>query len=79
MKKKILDVLSAIFAFRTIPTTLLLILVYATIFGAILLTDELPNPPASVLSDLEDAYANLHYVSSCAVLISRTDHPTDSY
>jgi hypothetical protein len=62
MKNKILDVLSAIFAFRTIPTTVFLVLIYATIFSAVLLTDELPNPPASVLSDLDDAYANLHTV-----------------
>ena len=56
-------VISAVFGFRNSPTTLLVVLVYAVIFGLVLVTDELPNIPKDQRGlDLNEAYADLQQV-----------------
>ena len=64
--------------FSAIPTcTAFLVIVYAAIFSAVFVTDELQDLPASgsrLRVDLDEAYADLHKVSSChhlAVSLSR--------
>ena len=63
MRLRIAETFAAVFAFRTVPTTVLVVLVYLALFSAVLITDELPTPPASAHSDLQEAFANLHRVS----------------
>lgn len=41
----ILDTFLSIFSFKTLPTTLLVLLAYAVVFTSVLVTDELPNVP----------------------------------
>lgn len=54
---------STVLGFRTIPTTILLILVYAAVFSTVLVTDELPDVPKDQGGlDLDQAYADLHQV-----------------
>jgi hypothetical protein len=54
---------STVLGFRTIPTTILLILVYAAVFSTVLVTDELPDVPKDQSGlDLDQAYADLHQV-----------------
>lgn len=55
--------ISAVLGFRIIPTTVLLVLVYAAVFTTVLVTDELPNVPQNQGGlDLDQAYADLHEV-----------------
>lgn len=61
---RISDRLGAIFRFDTIPTTVLLILVYATIFSTVLVTDQLPSVPRNTRGlDPNRAWWDLHRVS----------------
>jgi hypothetical protein len=54
---------STVLGFRTVPTTILLILVYAAVFSTVLVTDELPDVPKDQGGlDLDQAYADLHQV-----------------
>jgi hypothetical protein len=54
---------SPFLAFRTLPTTLLVSLIYVAIFSAVLVTDELPAVPRDRRGlDLEKAWADLHVV-----------------
>lgn len=54
---------STVLGFRTVPTTVLLIVVYATIFSAVFVTDELPDVPKDQGGlNLDEAYADLHQV-----------------
>jgi hypothetical protein len=54
---------STVLGFRTVPTTILLILVYAAVFSTVLVTDELPDAPKDQGGlDLDQAYADLHQV-----------------
>ena len=58
-----LNVLYAVLAFRTIPTTVLLVVVYAAIFSTLLVTDRLPPVPKHTLGlDFQRAYTDLHEV-----------------
>lgn len=58
------DRLWSIFAFNTIPTTVLLVLVYAAIFSTVLVTDNLPAVPRDTRGlDLDQAWSDLHQVS----------------
>jgi hypothetical protein len=55
--------ISTVLGFRTVPTTILLILVYAAVFSTVLVTDELPDVPKDQGGlDLDRAYADLHQV-----------------
>jgi len=55
--------ISTVLGFRTVPTTILLILVYAAVFSTVLVTDELPDVPKDQGGlDLDQAYADLHQV-----------------
>ena len=50
-------------AFKTIPTTIVLVVVYAVIFVSVLLTDQLPSIPKDTRGlDLDQAYLDLHQV-----------------
>lgn len=56
--------LGAIFAFNTVPTTILLVLIYAAIFSTVLITDKLPPVPRNTRGlDLDRAWLDLHQVS----------------
>ncbi|KAH7920604.1 hypothetical protein BV22DRAFT_1097866 [Leucogyrophana mollusca] len=60
-----LDGVSAVLAFRTIPTTILLVLIYATVFSTVLVTDKLPSIPKNTRGlDFPQAYADLHQVAA---------------
>lgn len=55
--------LRAILAFNTVPTTVLLILIYAAIFSTVLVTDNLPQVPRDTRGlDLDRAWWDLHRV-----------------
>ncbi|KAF8552963.1 hypothetical protein OG21DRAFT_1442723 [Imleria badia] len=59
------DRLRSVFAFNTIPTTVLLVLVYAAIFSTVLVTDNLPSVPRNTRGlDLDQAWSDLHQVSA---------------
>ena len=54
---------STVLGFRTVPTTVLLTLIYAAIFSTVLITDELPDVPKDTGGlNLDQAYADLHQV-----------------
>ena len=54
-----------IFAYRTIPVTLLISSIYIAIFTALFVTDSVPEIPQDTHGlDIEQAYADLHNVSS---------------
>ncbi|KAH7911326.1 hypothetical protein BJ138DRAFT_937247 [Hygrophoropsis aurantiaca] len=56
---------SAVLAFRTIPTTVLLVLIYAAVFSTVLITDTLPSIPKNTQGlDFTQAYADLHQVAA---------------
>ncbi|KAH7883336.1 hypothetical protein F5I97DRAFT_1904225 [Phlebopus sp. FC_14] len=62
---RILERVSAILAFRTIPTTVLVVLIYVAIFTSVLVTDELPAIPKNTRGlDVDQAYLDLHQVSA---------------
>lgn len=55
--------ISTVLGFRTVPTTVLLILIYSAIFSTVLVTDELPDVPKGKGGlNLDQAYADLHQV-----------------
>jgi hypothetical protein len=55
--------LSAVLAFRTVPTTILITVIYAAIFSALLITDQLPSVPKRTQGlDFQQAYRDLHEV-----------------
>jgi hypothetical protein len=55
--------ISTVFGFRTVPTTLLIILVYVAAFSAVLVTDGLPDVPMDQGGlNLHQAYTDLHQV-----------------
>jgi hypothetical protein len=55
--------LSAVLAFRTIPTTILITVIYAAIFSTLLVTDQLPSVPKHTRGlDFQQAYRDLHEV-----------------
>jgi hypothetical protein len=60
---KIYEMFAQVLAFRTVPTTLLLVLVYVGIFSSVLITDNLQKLPKKGSAELEEAYADLHQVS----------------
>ncbi|KIM63920.1 hypothetical protein SCLCIDRAFT_1213719 [Scleroderma citrinum Foug A] len=62
---RILDRIPAVLAFRTVPTTVALVVVYAAIFISVLLTDQIPSIPKHTRGlDLDQAYLDLHQVSA---------------
>ncbi|KAL4071336.1 hypothetical protein V8B97DRAFT_452974 [Scleroderma yunnanense] len=57
--------IKAVLAFRTVPTTIALVVVYAAIIISVLLTDQLPSIPKKTRGlDLDQAYLDLHQVSA---------------
>ncbi|KIJ66081.1 hypothetical protein HYDPIDRAFT_110222 [Hydnomerulius pinastri MD-312] len=59
------DRVAAVLAFNTIPTTVLLVLIYGAIFSTVLVTDELPGVPKNTRGlDLDQAFLDLHQVSA---------------
>lgn len=57
--------LSAVLAFRTIPTTILITVIYAAVFSALLITDQLPSVPKHTRNlDFQQAYRDLHEVAA---------------
>ena len=62
-RMKISNLFSALLAFRTLPTTAVLVVIYAAIFTAVLVTDELPEVPRDQGGlDLDQAYTDLQRV-----------------
>lgn len=58
------DRLGSVFAFNTIPTTVLLVLVYAVILSTVLITDNLPSVPKDTRGlNLDQAWWDLHRAS----------------
>ncbi|KAF9237861.1 hypothetical protein BU15DRAFT_88557 [Melanogaster broomeanus] len=59
------DRVAAVLAFNTIPTTVLLVLIYAAIFSTVLVTDNLPAVPKNTRGlALDQAWLDLHQVSA---------------
>ncbi|KAG2352500.1 hypothetical protein BDR07DRAFT_1384191, partial [Suillus spraguei] len=57
--------LSAVLAFRTIPTTILITVIYAAVFSTLLITDQLPSVPKHTQDlDFQQAYRDLHEVAA---------------
>ncbi|KAG2050937.1 hypothetical protein BDR06DRAFT_917279 [Suillus hirtellus] len=60
-----LSVLSAVLAFRTIPTTIFITVIYAAVFSTLLITDQLPSVPKHTRGlDFQQAYRDLHEVAA---------------
>ncbi|TDL26147.1 Zn-dependent exopeptidase [Rickenella mellea] len=60
------DRVAEVLAFRTWPTTIVALLIYAAIYTSILVTDDLPSIPSPKRQhgvDLDAAYRDLHYVA----------------
>jgi len=63
---RIVDRIPAVVGFRVIPTTVLVLLTYVTIFTLVIVTDWLPEPPKNQHGlDLKQAYTDLRHVSAC--------------
>lgn len=61
---KFWDATFAVLGFRSIPTTVLLVLVYVAVFTTVLVTDELPDVPKNQGGlNISQAYADLYQVS----------------
>lgn len=57
--------LSAVLAFRTIPTTILITVIYAAVFSTLLITDQLPSVPKHTRGlDFQQTYRDLHEVAA---------------
>ncbi|KAF9002874.1 hypothetical protein BDQ17DRAFT_1399878 [Cyathus striatus] len=62
---KIIQFFSQLFAFRTLPTTILAFISYLAIFIAIFITDQLPAVPKNQRGvSLNRAYEDLHHIAS---------------
>ena len=62
---RILDRIATVVGFRVIPTTVLVLLTYVTIFTLVIVTDWLPEPPKTQNGlDLKQAYTDLRHVSA---------------
>ena len=56
--------LAAPFKFFAIPVSVLVVLIYGTVFTSVLVTDQTPNIPKDLGGlDLNEAYKDLHVVS----------------
>jgi hypothetical protein len=54
---------STVLGFRTVPTTVLVILIYAAVFSSVLVTNELPGVPKDQGGlNIHQAYTDLHQV-----------------
>lgn len=70
---KFWDAVSAVLGFRSVPTTVLLVLVYVAVFTTVLVTDELPAVPSNQGGlNITQAYADLHQVRSNPELAIRS-------
>ncbi|KAG1882430.1 hypothetical protein F4604DRAFT_425374 [Suillus subluteus] len=57
--------LSAVLAFRTIPTTIFITVIYAAVFSTLLITDQLPSVPKYTRGlDIQQTYRDLHEVAA---------------
>ncbi len=59
------DKIASYLAFRTIPTTVAVVVVYAALFLTLILTDDvttIPKPSKQRGLNLDEAYADLHQV-----------------
>ncbi|KAF7295517.1 Peptide hydrolase [Mycena indigotica] len=62
---QIVEAIARVLAFRTLPTTVLTITLYAALFLAILYTDEVPAVPKDQRGlNLTEAYADLHHITA---------------
>lgn len=60
MARNLRGLLSAFFAFRILPTTILLFIIYATVFVGVIVTDPVQHIPKDTQGlDLEQAYIDL--------------------
>ena len=70
------DRLRTVFAFNTIPTTILLVLVYVAVFTTVLVTDNLPAVPKDTRGlDLDQAWWDLHQVGPLTIPCRRALSP----
>ncbi|KAJ7461532.1 putative zinc metalloprotease [Mycena latifolia] len=61
---QIVEGIAKVFAFRTLPTTILVVLVYGVLFGAVFLGNRLADVPENQNGlDLAQAYADLHHIA----------------
>ncbi|KAJ7085689.1 hypothetical protein B0H15DRAFT_845959 [Mycena belliarum] len=61
---QIVEGIAKVLAFRTLPTTVLVFLVYGVLFGAVLYGDRLAEVPKNQNGlDLTQAYADLHHIA----------------
>ncbi|KAG0693423.1 hypothetical protein DFH29DRAFT_396814 [Suillus ampliporus] len=57
--------ISAVFAFRTVPTTIFIAVIYAAVFSTLLVTDQLPSVPKHTRGlDFQQTYRDLHEVAA---------------
>ncbi|KAF8655629.1 hypothetical protein AX16_002983 [Volvariella volvacea WC 439] len=64
---KLLEGVTAATSFRTLPNTILLIIIYAVVFASVFITDELPDVPKKKNRqglDLDQAMQDLHYITT---------------
>ncbi|KAJ7172060.1 hypothetical protein C8R46DRAFT_1084697 [Mycena filopes] len=61
---QLVEGIATVFAFRTLPTTVLALFLYAVVFGAVLWGDAVPRVPKDQKGlDLAQAYADLHHIA----------------
>ncbi|KAJ6531240.1 hypothetical protein B0H19DRAFT_1006053 [Mycena capillaripes] len=61
---QLVEGIAKVLAFRTFPTTVLAVLVYVILFGAVLFGDQVPKVPKDQKGlDLAQAYADLHHIA----------------
>ncbi|KAJ7685578.1 hypothetical protein DFH06DRAFT_46853 [Mycena polygramma] len=62
---QIVEGIAKVLAFRTLPTTVLAVLVYVVLFSAVLVGDRVPKVPKDQKGlDLAQAYADLHHIAA---------------
>ncbi|KAF7337950.1 Peptide hydrolase [Mycena venus] len=61
---QIVEGIAKVFAFRTLPTTVLAVVVYIVLYGAVQYGDRVPKVPKNQKGlDLAQAYADLHHIA----------------
>ncbi|KAJ7161515.1 hypothetical protein C8R43DRAFT_337223 [Mycena crocata] len=61
---QIMETIAKVLAFRTLPTTVLVLVVYAGLFGAVLFGNQVAEVPKNQNGlDLAQAYADLHHIA----------------
>ncbi|KAF8814879.1 hypothetical protein BYT27DRAFT_7081330 [Phlegmacium glaucopus] len=65
MTPKLMGMVAPVLAFRTIPTTLLTLITYLSVFIALIVTDTLPNAPQNQAGlNIKEAYQDLRQITA---------------